>query len=114
MAQINGSASADFIVGTSSSDVIVGGAGHDIFQFTGREGSQTDIAVDFGAIYFGGPIEGSQEVPAVPNSPGSGTFQGWLNRTQTEFNFGATITGLDLGNLTASTTDNVTASHFHA
>lgn len=113
MAQITGSEFADVLVGTPTSDVFLGGVGHDTFVFTGRGAAQSDVIIDFGATYFGGPISGAQEVPAV-TSAASGTFTAWLNRNQTEFNFNATVVGLDLGNLTPSTTDNVTASHFHA
>jgi Ca2+-binding RTX toxin-like protein len=114
MAQITGSASADMLVGTTASDVFRAGAGHDVIVFDGRGAQgQTDVVVDFGSVYFGGPITGAQEVPAV-NSAASGSFSGWLNRSQTEFNFTASIAGLDLGGQTAATTDNVSAAHFHA
>lgn len=114
MAQITGSTSADILVGTAASDVFRAGAGHDVIVFDGRSQSgQTDVVTDFGAIYFGGPISGAQETPPL-NSAGSGSFSGSLNRAQTEFNFTAQISGLDLGGQTAATNDNVTAAHFHA
>jgi Ca2+-binding RTX toxin-like protein len=40
-------------------------------------------------------------------------MSGTLNKAQTEFNFFAQVNGLDLGGQTPSTTDNVTAAHFH-
>lgn len=112
MANFNGSSSTDTFVGTSASDTFAGFGGNDVFVFEGRGAAQTDVILDFGAIYFTATITGSQETPPVATS-GSGTFSGQLLRNQTEFNFVAGITGLDLGGQTAATTDNVTAAHFH-
>lgn len=106
-----GTSSADMLTGTSSSDVFTGGVGNDTFVFVAGA-PQADVITDFGAIWLSGAITGAQEVPPVP-SAASGTVIGYLNRGQTEFNFAARITGLDLGGQTAATVDNVTAAHFH-
>lgn len=111
MATIQGTSSAEFVYGSNDSDVITGMAGHDTFVFDNTR-PQTDVITDFGSTYFVGSIQGTQEVPAN-SSAASGSWTGVLNRAQTQFTFNASITGLDLGGQTASTTDNVTAAHFH-
>ena len=63
MAQISGSSSVDALSGTDSSDVFAGFAGDDSFTFTGRGSAQTDVIVDFGAIYFGGPVTARRKSP---------------------------------------------------
>ncbi|MDB5445118.1 MAG: hypothetical protein JWQ97_435 [Phenylobacterium sp.] len=112
MAQVAGTASADVLVGTNSSDVFSGFAGNDTFVFNRVGGTQTDVVLDFGATYFAAAIAGTQETPPT-GSAATGSFSGWLNRAQTEFDFFAQVSGLDLGGQTPSTTDNVTAAHFH-
>ncbi|MEO6378895.1 MAG: CHRD domain-containing protein, partial [Caulobacteraceae bacterium] len=112
MAVLNGTASADTITATAAADTMTGGIGDDTFVFGTTGGAQTDVITDFGSIYFGGPITASQEAGSIV-SPGSGFFTGALHKGNGAFDYGATITGLDLGGQTVSTTDNVTASHFH-
>jgi Ca2+-binding RTX toxin-like protein len=112
MANFNGSSSTDTFVGTNASDTFAGFGSNDVFVFEGRGAAQTDVVLDFGAIYFTATITGSQEVPPVATNA-SGSFSGQLLRNQGEFNFVAGITGLDLGGQTAATADNVTAAHFH-
>jgi Ca2+-binding RTX toxin-like protein len=111
MAQISGGNAPERLVGTPGADVITAGAGDDVIVFDGRGGP--DVLTDFGAIYFGGPVTGAQESPPV-SSAASGSVLAWLNRPQTELNFVSVVTGLDFGGQTAATSDNVSASHFHA
>jgi Ca2+-binding RTX toxin-like protein len=112
MAQIVGTSSADTLTGTDGSDVFTGLAGRDVFTFNRTGVTQTDVITDFGSAYFTATIAGSQETPPT-GSGASGTMTGVLNHARTEFNFTAQVSGLDFANLTLSTTDNVTAAHFH-
>lgn len=111
MAIIQGTSSAEFVYGSNDSDTITGRAGSDTFVFDNTR-PQTDVITDFGSVYFVGAIQGTQEVPSN-GSAASGSWTGALNRNQTQFNFDASISGLDLGGQTAATVDNVTAAHFH-
>jgi hypothetical protein len=112
---INGSVGADTLTTTGAGDMLTGGAGDDVFVIVpgGSGHDAEDVIVDFGATYFAATVSGTQEVPANA-STASGTASGWLARGSKTFDFTATVQGLDLGGQTASTTDNVTASHFHA
>ena len=121
MAVITGTNNHEFIYGTPESDTLTGAVGNDIFVFNAQQ-SGTDTVTDFGAMYFSANINGAQEgtvnpttgVAAPPTgSAATGTATAVLNKANTKFDWNATITGLDLGGQTASTTDNVTAAHFH-
>jgi hypothetical protein len=112
VAILNGTASADTLTATTGADTMTGGIGNDTFVLGLSGPSQTDVITDFGTTYFAATVSNSQEVGS-PASPGSGTFTGALHKGGGAFDFNATITGLDLGGQTASTTDNVTAAHFH-
>ena len=112
MAVLNGTASADTITATAGADTMTGGVGDDTFVFGTTGGAQTDVITDFGTIYFAATVNASQEAGNI-TSPGSGTFTGALHKGNGAFDYSATITGLDFGGQTASTTDNVTAAHFH-
>lgn len=110
MTVVVGTPAAETIGGSTASNILTGGAGHDSFVYFR---SQTDTVVtDFGSTYFAGPIAGAQEVPPIV-SAGSGAFTGVLNRTQTKFDFTATVSNLDFAQQTPSTIDNITAAHFH-
>ncbi len=114
MAIINGTDGADVLEGGAENDVVSGGIGDDVIVYTRAGGAQTDTVTDFGTQYFGGPIDGSQEFPAVTTAA-SGTFFGALRRGGGAFDFGSTTTGLDFdGNQTLGTTaDNVVGGHIH-
>jgi hypothetical protein len=112
MAIINGTAGADVLTATAGADTLTGGAGDDTFVVTLSGAGHTDVITDFGSIYFAGPVTAAQE-PGNPASPGSGTLTGALHKGNGAFDFSATITGLDFGGQTPSTTDNITAAHFH-
>ncbi|HTK34427.1 MAG TPA: CHRD domain-containing protein [Caulobacteraceae bacterium] len=110
MAVITGTSGADVLGGVTPSNVATGLAGNDTFVYFR---SQSDLTItDFGSTYFTAAIGGANETPPNP-SPGTGTFTGVLNRAQTKFDFTATISNLDFGSQTQSTTDNITAAHFH-
>ncbi len=112
MAVLTGTAGADTIAATAAADTMTGGIGNDTFVFGVTGGSQADVITDFGSIYFAATVTAAQEGSTI-TSPGSGTFTGALHKGNGAFDYAATITGLDLGGQTASTTDNVTAAHFH-
>ncbi|HEY9218470.1 MAG TPA: CHRD domain-containing protein, partial [Phenylobacterium sp.] len=115
MALITGTSSAD-VLPLGDGDTVVGAAGHDTFVFDPNGGASSTTISDFGSIYFAGPITATQETtpPGGTGVAASGTVNAHLLRGGSALQFDATITGLDLGGQTASTTDNVTAAHFHA
>jgi Ca2+-binding RTX toxin-like protein len=110
MALTVGTSGVDILSGVGASNTLTGGAGNDTFVYI-RTQSDTTVT-DFGSTYFTASIGGVNETPPNP-SPGTGTFIGILNRAQTKFDFTATISNLDFGQQTQSTTDNITAAHFH-
>jgi hypothetical protein len=113
MATFIGTSGPDILQGTGSGDTLTGGIGNDIFVYSRTGPSRNDVVTDFGATYYAATISGAQETPA--NASGAtGTATAMLRRGGSAFQFAATVTGLDLGGQTATTTDDVAASHFHA
>ena len=114
MATIVGTSAAETLDNNAGvSDTITGLAGNDTFVYTRSGASETDVLTDFGSTYFAATIDASKEVP--PNtSTATGTLTAALSRGNAHLSFSLHLDGLDLGGQTGSTSDDVTAAHFHS